>query len=184
MTTKTLAVAKRDSIGTGKLNSLRAQGIIPGVIYGPAVEGNINVQVKDADLRALLADTENDSIIAELDLEGQKVLSLVKHVQYNHRTDSVTHIDFEAVKPETVVKALVPIHLTGLAVGVAMGGQVHQIVHDLPVKCAVKDIPAEITADVTELKLGESLRLAQVTLPENVASPFHGTVVIASVVKA
>ena len=184
MTTKTLAVAKRDAIGTGKLNALRAQGIVPGVIYGPAVEGNIFVQMKDADLRVLLAGTENDSIVVELDLEGKKVLTLIKHIQYNYRTDSVTHVDFEAVTPDTVVQAKAPVHLTGSAVGVAMGGVVHQIVHDLPIKCAVKDIPAEITADVTELKLGDSLRLAQVALPENVNTPFNGTVVLASVVKA
>lgn len=184
MTTKTLAVAKRDAIGTGKLNALRAQGIIPAVVYGPAVEGNLYVQAKEADVRTLLAGTENDSILVELSLDGKTILTLIKHVQYNHRTDSVTHIDFEAVTPDTVVKALTPVHLTGSAVGVAMGGVVHQIVHDLPIKCAVKDIPAEITGDVSELKLGDSLRLAQITLPENVATPFNGTVVIASVVKA
>ena len=184
MTTKTLAVAKRDAIGTGKLNSVRAQGYVPGVVYGPAVEGNLFVQMKDADVRTIFADTENDSIVVTLELEGKSILALVKHVQYNHRTDSVTHIDFEAVTPDTVVRALAPVHLQGTPVGVAMGGQVHQIVHDLPIKCAVKDIPAEITADVTELKLGDSLRLAQVTLPENVGTPFNGTVVIASVVKA
>lgn len=183
-TDKTLAVAKRDTIGTGKLNALRAQGVIPGVIYGPAVEGNINVQAKDADIRTLFAGTENDSVLVNLDLEGQKLLAIVKHVQYNHRTDSVTHFDLEAVTPDSVVRALTPVHLTGTPVGVAMGGQVHQIVHDLPIKCAVKDIPAEITADVSELKLGDSLRLAQVALPENVGTPFNGTVVIASVVKA
>lgn len=184
MTTKTLAVAKREAIGTGKLNAVRAQGIIPGVIYGPAVEGNIFVQMKDSDLRSVQAGTENDSILLTLELEGKSILALIKHVQYNHRTDSVTHVDFEAVTPETVVRAEVPVHLTGSAIGVAMGGVVHHIVHDLPIKCAVKDIPAEITADVTELKLGDSLRLAQVDMPANVSTPFNGTVVIASVVKA
>ena len=184
MNTKTLAIAKREAIGTGKLNAVRAQGIVPGVIYGPAVEGNLFVQMKDADLRVLLAGTENDSILVTLDLEGKSILALIKHIQYNHRTDSVVHVDFEAVTPDTVVQTLVPVHLIGSAVGVAMGGVVHQIVHDLPIKCAVKDIPSEIKADVTELKLGDSLRLAQVTLPENVGTRFNGTVVLASVVKA
>lgn len=184
MTTKTLAIASRDAIGTGKLNALRAQGIVPAVIYGPAVEGNINVQAKEADIRALFADTEVDTIIVELELDGKKLLALVKHVQYNHRTDSVTHVDFEAVTPDSVVKTKVPVHLKGTPVGVAMGGQVHQIVHEIPVKCAVKDIPAEITADITPVAFGESLRLAQVTLPENVTTSFNGTVVLCSVVKA
>ena len=51
MTTLTLNVTKREVIGTGKLNALRAQGFVPGVIYGPAVEGNINVQAKLSDVR-------------------------------------------------------------------------------------------------------------------------------------
>ena len=183
MATKTLTIAKREAVGTGKLNALRAQGIVPAVIYGPAVEGNINVQVKDTDLRLLMIDTEIDSVIVELDLEGKKQLALIKHIQRNFRTDSITHVDFEAVTPDTIVRANVPVRLTGNAVGVTTGGVVHHIVHELPVKCAVKDIPAEVVADVTPIALGESLRLAQVTLPENVATPFNGTVVIASVVK-
>lgn len=183
MTTKTLTIAKRGTVGTGKLNALRAQGIVPGVIYGPAVEGNINVQIKETDLRVLFADAEIDSLLVELDLEGKKILALVKHVQRNFRTDGTMHVDFEAVTPDSVVRTKVPVRLTGNAVGVATGGVVHHIVHELPVKCAVKDIPAEVVADVTPIALGESLRLAQVALPENVVSPFNGTVVIASVVK-
>ena len=183
MTTKTLAIAKRETLGTGKLNALRAQGIVPAVIYGPAVEGNINVQAKETDLRVLLAEAETDSLLVELDLQGKKLLAIVKHVQRNFRTDSTTHVDFEAVTPDTVVRAKVPVRLTGNAVGVATGGVVHQIVHELPVKCAVKNIPAEVVADVTPIALGESLRLSQVTLPENVGTPFNGTVVLASVVK-
>lgn len=183
MATKTLTLAKRVTLGTGKLNALRAQGIVPAVIYGPAVEGNINVQTKDADLRVLFADAEIDNIIVELDIEGAKQLAIVKHVQRNFRTDAITHVDFEAVTPDSVVKTKVPVRLTGNAAGVATGGVVHQIVHELPVKCAVKDIPAEVVADVTPIALGESLRLSQVTLPENVATPFNGTVVLASVVK-
>lgn len=184
MTTHSLAIEKREAVGTGKLNALRrAKDITPAVIYGPAVEGNINVQMKAADLRTLLAASAIDSMLVELELEGKKILALVKNIQRNFRTDCITHVDFEAVTPDTTVRTKVPVRLTGNAIGVTTGGVVHHIVHELPVKCAVKDIPAEVVADVTPIALGESLRLAQVSLPENVTSPFNGTVVIASVVK-
>ena len=58
------------------------------------------------------------------------------------------------------------------------------MVYDLPVKCEVKNIPDVIVADISSLSLGESLRLTQITLPEKVTTPFNGTVVLASVVKA
>jgi len=183
MTKHSLKVTKREVVGTGKLNALRAQGFIPGVVYGPAVEGNINVQAKAADVRALLAETDTDSILLKLDLDGKEILALVKDVQRNFLTDTTTHMDFIAVTADTVVKTKTYVKLVGTPVGVAMGGQVNQIVYELPIKCAVKDIPASIEADVTNVNLGESLRLSQVQLPDNVATPFNGTVVLASVVK-
>ena len=183
MTTYSLKATKREAVGTGKLNALRAQGYLPGVVYGSAVAENINIQLKTADVRALFASVDTDSILVNLELDGQTILTLVKDVQRNWLTDSTNHMDFEAVTPDTVVKTKVEVKLTGTPVGVGMGGVVHQIVHEVPVKCAVKDIPCCVTGDISAVKLGESFRLGQVELPANVTSPFNGTVVLASVVK-
>lgn len=183
MTEYSLNVVRRDLVGTGKLNALRAQGYVPGVVYGPAVKENVNVLIKAADLRALLAQVETDSFLVNLHLDGATLLTLVKDVQRNFLTDSTTHVDFVAVTPDTVVKTKTYVRLKGTPVGVAMGGQVNQIVYELPIKCAVKDIPADVEADITNVKLGESFRLAEVQLPEAVSTPFNGTVVLASVVK-
>lgn len=183
MTQYSLKVTKREAVGTGKLNALRAQNLVPGVIYGCTVEGNVNVQATVADVRTLFSSTPTDCILVNLDLDGTSVLAMVKDVQRNFLTDAVTHIDFCAVTPDTVVKTKVPVKLKGTPAGVAMGGVVHQIVHEMPVKCAVKDIPAVIEADISEVKYQESLRLSQVELPANVTTPFNGTVVLASVIK-
>ena len=99
MTTKKLAVEKRDVVGSGKLNALRAKGWVPGVVYGPAAGENINVQMKAADLRVLLGDDETDTILVSLQLEGKELLTLIKHVQHNHLKDTTTHVDFLAVTP-------------------------------------------------------------------------------------
>ena len=134
-------------------------------------------------MRALFASVDTDSILVNLEIDGQTILTLVKDVQRNWLTDSTNHVDFCAVTPDTVVKTRVQVKLVGTPVGTAMGGVVHQIVHEMPVKCAVKDIPCCITGDISSVKLGESFRLGQVELPANVSSPFNGTVVLASVVK-
>ena len=63
MTNLTLKVSKREVRGTGKLNALRAQGYMPGVVYGPAVKENINIQVKTSDVRALLNSVDSDSFL-------------------------------------------------------------------------------------------------------------------------
>ncbi len=183
MTQYSLTASKREAVGTGKLNALRAQGFVPGVVYGTHLAAPINVQLKASDVRALLNSVDSDSFLVNLDIDGDKHLALVKDVQRNFLTDSTSHMDFQAVTPDTVVKTKVLVKLNGTPVGVAMGGVVHQIIHEMPVKCAVKDIPACITADITPVKLNESLRLAQVEMPANVTTPFNGTVVLASVIK-
>lgn len=183
MTDYSIKASKRTVVGTGKLNALRAQGILPGVIYGPAVKENINIQLSAADVRTLLNSVSSDSFLVNIDVDGEIILALAKDVQRNFLTDATTHLDFVAVTADSVVKTMVPVKLVGTPVGTTMGGVVHQIVHELPVRCAVKDIPACIVADITEVKMNESIRLAQVELPANVTSPFNGTVVLASVVK-
>ncbi len=183
MTQYSLTATKREAVGSGKLNALRAQGFMPGVVYGTKLAAPINVQIKASDVRALLNTVDSDSFLVNLDIEGETYLTLVKDIQRNFLVDATSHMDFQAVQPETVVKTKVGVKLIGTPAGVAMGGVVHQIIHEMPVKCAVKDIPACIEADITSVKLKESLRLSQVTLPANVTTPFNGTVVLASVIK-
>lgn len=183
MTEYTLKVCKRDLVGTGKLNALRAQGYVPGVVYGSHVEKNINIQAKASDVRALLADKETDSLVVELDIDGEKMFTLIKHVQRDFLNDATTHLDFQTVTPDTIVRAKIELRLKGTPVGVSMGGQVNQIIYEVPVRAAVKDLPTHLEADITGIKLNESLRMSQVQMPANVTSPFNGTVVLASVVK-
>ncbi len=179
----TLTVAKRDIIGTGKLNALRAQKVVPGIVYGSAIEANINLQIDASELRLLLKATNSVNFVVELTLEDKNILALVKHVQINHLTDKVTHVDFMAVTPDSIVNTRVAVKLLGTAVGISLGGVVHQIVNEMPIKCAVKDIPASIDADITAVGYKECLRLSQITLPENVTTRYNGTVVLASIIK-
>ncbi len=183
MTQYSLTATKREVVGTGKLNALRAQGFMPGIVYGTNLAAPINVQIKASEVRAMLTEADSDNILVNLTIDGEPQLTLVKDIQRNFLTDATAHMDFQAVTPDSVVKTKVAVKLTGTPVGVAMGGVVHQIIHEMPVKCAVKDIPACIEADITAVKLNESIRLAQVTMPANVSTPFNGTVVLASVVK-
>ena len=183
MAIQTLTVTKRDTVGTGKLNALRAQNLVPGIIYGAAVTENINVQVAVADLRQILKHEATDSFVLNLELDGKTILALVKDIQHNFLNDSTLHLDFLAVTEDTVVSTKVPVKLIGSAAGVAMGGVVHQIVNEMPVKCKVKDIPCCIQADIRNVQYKESLRLSQVELPANITTRFNGTVVLASVIK-
>lgn len=183
MIIQTLAVTKRDIIGTGKLNALRALDIVPGIIYGPAIEGNINIQFAKTALRTVLNNQATDSFLLNIELEGKTILTLVKAIQRNFLTDNTAHLDFLAVAQDTIVNTKVAIKLTGSAIGIATGGVLHQIVHELPIKCAVKDIPDFVEGDMTNVEYKSSLRMGQITLPAGITTRYDNTVVLASIIK-
>ncbi len=178
-----LKATKREITGTGKLNAVRAAGLVPAVIYGAEVGENISIQFAKADLRIILNEQPTECFLVDIDLDGKTITTLVKDIQRNFLTDTVTHMDLLAVTDETIVQTRVPLKLIGTAAGVGMGGVVHQIVHEIPVKCAVKNIPCCIEADITSVGMKESIRLREVTLPENITTRYNGTVVLASVIK-
>ncbi len=172
MAKHTLAVSKRTVTGTGKLNALRAQDIIPGVVYGSGAE-NMNIQVTVPAMRALLSESASEHMLVDLQLDGQSKLVLLQDVQHNFLTDSISHVDFLAVSPTTEITSLVPLLLTGEAAGTKQGGIVDQTVYELHIKCQVKNLPEEIAIDITSLALGETLRAGDLKLPAGVSTTLH-----------
>lgn len=172
MAKHTLAVSKRSVTGTGKLNALRAQDIIPGVVYGSGSE-NINIQVAVPAMRSLLSESASEHMLVDLQLDGTSKLALLQEVQHNYLNDSISHVDFLAVSPTTEITSLVPLILTGDAAGTKQGGIVDQTVYELHIKCQVKNLPEEISIDITNLELGETLRAGDLKLPSGVNTTLH-----------
>ncbi len=167
-----LSVEKRTVTGTGKLNALRAQNIVPGVIYGAGVE-NINIQIAAPALRSLLAESASEHILVDLQFGNESTLTLLQDIQHNFLTDTVTHVDFLAVKDSTEITSLVPLVLTGDAAGLTQGGIVDQTVYELHIKCQVKDLPEEISVDISSLNVGDTLRAGELKLPKGVITTMH-----------
>ncbi len=176
-TTHSIKAENRTCAGTGKLNQLRAQGIVPGVVYGSGVEP-YNVQVSARDLAQMLAEAGSEFILVTVEIDGKNVSALLKEVQHNALTNEYTHVDFLAVQDDTVINACVPVVLTGESEGVKQGGMLDQSIYELPISCAVKDLPEAIEVDITTLKTGEVLRLGALNLPTGVSCSLQDSVVI------
>lgn len=176
-----LSVEKRTVTGTGKLNALRAQKIVPGVIYGAGIE-NINIQVAASSLRTLLSESASEHILVDLQFGNESTLALLQDIQHNFLSDTVTHVDFLAVKDSTEITSLVPLVLTGDAAGLAQGGIVDQTVYELHIKCQVKDLPEEISVDISSLQVGDTLRAGDLKLPAGVVTTMHADDNIVTVV--
>ena len=154
--------AETRACGSGNLKQLRSQGLVPGVVYGPGFD-NVNIQVDAREFARMLASAVSEHILVALDINGKIVKVLLKEVQHNPITNACLHVDFQAVTDTTVIHSIVP------------------VIHQLAIICQVKDLPEAITADISGLKLGESLRIADLKLPSGVTTELAGDVIVAIV---
>ena len=111
----------------------------------------------------------------------RRSFSSLADMQHNPITNACLHVDFQAVTDTTVIHSIVPVILEGDSAGVALGGVLDQTIHELAIICQVKDLPEAITADISGLKLGESLRIADLKLPSGVTTELAGDVIVAIV---
>ena len=121
-----------------------------------------------------------------LEIEGAQEktkLAIVQDIQRDPLTGSLIHVDFRAVNENDTIHATVPIQLTGEAVGVKAGGLLEQVLREIEVFCRPADLPESITNDVSELEIGDSLKVKDLSLPDGVSVKMDGEVIVSLVVQ-
>jgi len=165
----TLAAQVREKTGKGVAHRLRAQKLIPAVVYGPHSEKPLNIAVDPKALREAIRTPHklNTLLTLKLDKGGER-LALLKDYQQDPISRAVLHADFYEVKMGEPVTVPVPLVLEGRAEGVAAGGVLTQLRREVDVVCMPDRIPEKLTHDVTNLKAGAALHVADVAVPEGV----------------
>jgi large subunit ribosomal protein L25 len=154
-----LPVQTRAKTGRSPARQLRGAGLIPAVVYGKS--GVRHLTVKEPDFRLLMRAVAGTAAIVEIaDERGAPQLSLLQEIQRDSRTDRFIHIDLKEVSANEQMRASVPVHIVGEAVGVKMEGGIVEVGrHELDIKCLPKDLPDYITVDVSELHAGDSIHV-------------------------
>jgi large subunit ribosomal protein L25 len=163
----TLTTELRTNTGKGPARRLRAQGLIPGVFYGRAAEAT-GIAVTPKALTQALSTPYRRNTLLQLELAGQKRLAMVKELQIHPVSRKVLHVDLYEVALDRPVRALVPFATEGRAKGVVAGGELYVVFRDLPVRAAPDKIPDVIKVDVTNLELGDAVRVKDLALPPGV----------------
>jgi large subunit ribosomal protein L25 len=160
----TLEAVKREGRGKNEANRLRASGKIPAIFYGPGKEGKapegvaIAVDPK-AMLRILHSDTGANTLI-NLKLDGLEARVMVREYQLDPITHHLLHADFYQLAMDKAIVVTVPVIVKGESKGVKQqGGLLDFVTRDIEVECLPTDIPENITVDVSELMLHESIRV-------------------------
>jgi large subunit ribosomal protein L25 len=160
MKTVVIKGQKRTALGKKDSKKLRNQEIVPAVLYGG--EEPIHFAVPFSELRKLVY-TPSVYLI-ELDIDGQVYPALMQDVQWHAVEEQILHVDFLKIDNEKPVKIEVPVKITGLAKGIKAGGKLKSNLRRLKVKALASNLPDVITIDVTKLGIGDSIKVADLSV--------------------
>ncbi|MFZ1289376.1 MAG: 50S ribosomal protein L25 [Melioribacteraceae bacterium] len=156
---------KRVKSTKGAVNKLKREGNVPGVLYSKDLEP-INITVNELSLKPVVYTSEVH--LVNLKIENQEnVRSILKDIQFDPLTDRIIHVDFQAVTLGKAIQLQVPISLIGSAIGVKEGGKIQQNVHKLDIECLPKDIPQHLELDITNIHIGKSILVSDLSF-ENI----------------
>lgn len=158
MKVASLSGSLRESVGKKSARQLRANGMVPCVIYGSGEQ--IHFAAKN---------TEVDKIVftpyvykIEIEIDGKKTEAIIQDLQQDPITGKVRHIDFLRLDAKVPVKIGLPINLVGTARGVLSGGRLSTPFRRLTVVGLPGDLPDFIDINIAKLKIGDAIRVREI----------------------
>ncbi len=147
---------KRKEIGKKATKQLRKKEHVPCVLYGQNKE-NVHFHAHRNNFRKLVFTPH--SYIVNLDIDGEKCQAIMQSIDFHPVTDEIQHIDFYRIDTSKAFKIHVPVTTSGLAEGVQAGGVLQVNRRKLLVRATAENMPDTVNIDVTDLKIGEAVRI-------------------------
>jgi large subunit ribosomal protein L25 len=162
-----LAVSERTVLGSSESRRLRKQGLIPGVLYGRSKP--VAIAVGERDLRAALTTPAGSHAVLDVAVGGgSEHAAILKEFQRDKVRGTITHIDLQEVRLDQPIQTAVALTLVGEPVGVKEGGVLAQITNEVNVEALPLEVPQHLEIDVSELAIGDTLRLGALQVPAGV----------------
>ena len=157
---------KRETTGKKATKQLRKEGLVPCNIYGESKDANgkpaaMAFAIAARDLRKVIYTPH--VYVVNIDLEGEPHTAVIKELQFHPTTDAVLHVDFYEVNETKPITIGIPVHLVGLAQGVRDGGRMNLSIRKINVTAPYKNIPEFLDVDVTDLRIGKSIKVGQLS---------------------
>ncbi len=150
----------RTEVGKKSTNKLRKNNGIPCILYGIEKEAKAFAVTTDS-VRKLVYTP--DIHVVNLTIDGVECTAVLKDIQFHPVKDTILHMDFLQIVADKPIVMEVPTVLTGLAAGVKLGGKLQQAIRKIKVKAVYANIPEKLTVDVTELALGKSIKVGELS---------------------
>lgn len=160
----------RTKEGKSSTKKVRKEGNIPSILYGMK-EQTVPLKMDAKTFAKMLSHLEGKHPIVKLEIEGDAHLdspAIIKEIQRDPVNNSIIHVDFLKIRLDQKIHTSVPVVLVGQSEGVKMGGVLDHQLRELEIECLALQVPAHIEIDVTNLTLGHSIHVVDITPPEGV----------------
>jgi large subunit ribosomal protein L25 len=153
-----LSGSVRTNVGKKDAKAVRNAGNVPCVVYGAGTQTHFSV--KHTEMEKMIY-TPNVYII-NVDVDGTTTKTIIQDVQYHPVTDKIVHVDFIELQDDKKIRVNIPVNLFGRSPGVLNGGKLQQIFRRLKVYALPGDLPDSIEVDISPLKIGMAIRVADI----------------------
>lgn len=171
MEIREMHVERRQGIGKGQAKRLRRSGVVPAILYGARTEP-VPLTIAPRELQRVLGAHTGGGVLVSLrfpDEQGETRTAIIRDLQYDPVRETLLHVDLQAVSMDEEITVEVSIHVVGEAAGVKeQSGILALIQRTVEVSCLPALIPERLDVDVSRLRIGDVLTVADLRLPEGV----------------
>lgn len=172
---KQLAAKTREGVGKGAARAVRKEGRVPAVIYG-AGQPPVAISLEYKETNKLIYAGHFLTTVFEIDVDGKKVRAIPRDYQLDRVRDFPIHVDFLRLAEGSTVRVEIPVHISGqeTSPGLKGGGSLNLVRHAVELIVPADSIPEAITVDVSKAKVGDSIHISSITLPNGAKLPPGG----------
>lgn len=158
MKTVSMSGSLRESVGKKDAKKHRKEGKVPCVIYG----GEKQIQFVMDEKNFLKIVFTPEAFLLKIEISGKEYDAILQDIQYHPVTDKIIHADFLEIMPGKKIVMSVPVKVEGVAPGILKGGKLNKKLRKIKVKGLPADLPDSITVNISELNIGDSIKIKDV----------------------
>ena len=166
----TISASERERVGKGSARAARRAGLVPAVIYGDKKDP-VGITMQAREITKIVHQPGIFGRLLEIDVAGTKSTVLTRDIQFHPVSDVVMHLDFLRVSQSATVAVAVPVEFINedKCPGIKIGGVLNVVRYEIELNCPATAIPEKITIDLDGVKIGDSIHISAIPLPEGVS---------------
>jgi large subunit ribosomal protein L25 len=165
----TISAEQRERVGKGSARAARRAGLVPAVIYGDKKDP-VGITMESREVTRIVHQPGIYGRLLEIEVAGKKSTVLTRDIQFHPVSDTIMHMDFLRVSQSATVAVAVAVEFINedKCPGIKVGGVLNVVRYEVELNCPATAIPEKITIDLEGVKIGDSIHISAIPLPDGV----------------